>query len=46
MLTGLRGRLAALLALVCAVTLGICALALLRPLEQLLIKDELSSLVR
>jgi signal transduction histidine kinase len=44
-LTGLRGRLAALLALVCAVTLGICALALLRPLEQLLIKDELSSLV-
>jgi signal transduction histidine kinase len=45
-LTGLRGRLAALLVLVCAVTLGICALALLRPLERLLIKDELSSLAR
>jgi signal transduction histidine kinase len=45
-LTGLRGRLAALLALVCAVTLGICALALLRPLEQLLINDEFASLVR
>ena len=44
MLTGLRGRLAALLALVSAVTLAVCALALLRPLEQLLTNNALNSL--
>jgi signal transduction histidine kinase len=43
---GLRGRLVALLALVSAATLGLCALALLSPLEQRLIDDEKDVLVR
>ncbi|MGI8623030.1 MAG: sensor histidine kinase [Solirubrobacteraceae bacterium] len=46
MLRGLRGRLVALLALVCAAALGLCALALLPPLEQRLINDETDALVR
>ncbi len=46
MLTGLRGRLAALLAVVCAVALGICALALLPPLDQRLRDDEIEALVQ
>jgi signal transduction histidine kinase len=45
-MTGLRGRLVALLAIVCAVALGVCALTLLPPLEQRLRNDQISELVR
>lgn len=44
MLTGLRGRLAALLALVSAVTIAVCAVALLGPLEKRIVDDELASM--
>lgn len=45
-MTGLRGRLVALLAVVCAVALGVCALTLLPPLEQRLRDDQINALVR
>jgi signal transduction histidine kinase len=45
-MTGLRGRLVALLALVCAVTLGVCALTLLPPLEQRLRNDQIAEMIR
>jgi signal transduction histidine kinase len=45
-MTGLRGRLVALLAVVCAVALGVCALTLLPPLEQRLRDDQIVELTR
>jgi signal transduction histidine kinase len=45
-MTGLRGRLVVLLAVVCAVALGVCALTLLPPLEQRLRNDQISELIR
>ena len=45
-MTGLRVRLVALLAVVCAGALGICALTLLPPLEQRLRNDQVNALVR
>ncbi|MDX6657372.1 MAG: hypothetical protein QOH62_2165 [Solirubrobacteraceae bacterium] len=45
-MTGLRGRLVALLAVVCVVALGVCALTLLPPLDQRLRNDQVTELIR